>query len=248
MNIYYHQSVFADNTSTNDYYTIVSQAIKQNRKRLRRGSPNFVYYELHHILPKSIFPEYVDESWNKVLLTATEHYLCHKLLLNMTTGNAYHRMVHAFWSMATRKTENMDRIELSVDEYENLRNEFSKSRTALQTGKVCKESTKQLIGIANKGRKPSEAAVLNSVKARKGKKKPADAVKRSADAQRGNTNVRGKSWWNNGVKSCMAFEQPDQSWIRGRLAFTESHREKIGKAQIGNTKKRDWVLAKKANV
>jgi hypothetical protein len=241
MNIYWHNNAFVDNKATVEYYNIITTAQSKNRKKLSRSDPDFVYYESHHVLPKSIFPEYKDSKWNKVLLTGKEHYLCHKLLLEMTSGSNYHRMVHAYWNMATRKTDNMDRVELTEEEYEILREEFSKSRTVLQKGNVCKESTKKLIGDANRGRTPSASAITNSVNARKGKKKPAEAVKLSADAQKGNTNVRGKTWWNNGIVGTMSFTAPDATWRKGRLQFTDSHRKNISKSQKGNTKKRDWL-------
>jgi hypothetical protein len=247
MDIYSHNNVFANNDATAEYYSIITFAQQQNRKKLKRSNPAFLYYESHHVLPKAIFPEYKNSKWNKVLLTGKEHHRCHQLLLEITSNDNYHRMIHAYWSMATRKTDDMTRIEITAEEYEVLRDQFSKSRSVLQTGKTCAEETKKLIGKANSGRPPSAEAVANSVKSRKGKKKKPDHVKKSADAQRGNTNVRGKTWWNNGIKSCMAFEAPDHTWSKGRLSFTDAHCANIGKSQEGNTKKSDWAKRKRAN-
>ncbi len=42
-----------------------------------------IYTENHHILPKSLFPDYMNlnlYSWNKVTLTARQHYIAHLLL------------------------------------------------------------------------------------------------------------------------------------------------------------------------
>jgi hypothetical protein len=44
-------------------------------------------------------------------------------------------------------------------------------------------------------------------------------------AKKGNTNVRGKSWFNNGVKSGMFFECP-VGWNRGRLNPHWNHKRK----------------------
>lgn len=41
-------------------------------------------------------------------------------------------------------------------------------------------------------------------------------AERSASSK-GNTNVRGKLWWNNGVEGTLAFECPGPGWKRGRL-------------------------------
>ena len=66
------------------YYNIIILKSKlQNRKRLKKSNPDYTYYENHHILPKSIFPEYKNlrtNKWNSVLLTAREHFICHILL------------------------------------------------------------------------------------------------------------------------------------------------------------------------
>ena len=37
-------------------------------------------FETHHILPKSIFPEFVAAGWNLVKLSYAEHYLAHEIL------------------------------------------------------------------------------------------------------------------------------------------------------------------------
>jgi hypothetical protein len=79
------------------------------------------------------------------------------------------------------------------------------------------DDTKIKIGLANKGRKPSVDAIRNSVTKRLGSKKSANAVKKSAEAQRGNTNVKGKTWWHNGIKSTLSFTQPGDDWVQGRI-------------------------------
>ena len=57
------------------YLNIITRALSENRKK-----GNGVYYEKHHILPKSLFPTFEFEYWNLVHLTAREHYLSHYLL------------------------------------------------------------------------------------------------------------------------------------------------------------------------
>lgn len=42
------------------YMKIINKAINENRKKLSKDAENYVYYEEHHILPKSLFP-----AWNK---------------------------------------------------------------------------------------------------------------------------------------------------------------------------------------
>lgn len=75
------------------YFKIITNAKKENRKK---GCG--IYYERHHILPKSLFPNWTKKKENIVLLTAKEHYFCHKLLLKIYPSRAmslaYVRLTH----------------------------------------------------------------------------------------------------------------------------------------------------------
>lgn len=75
------QSKFLDNKYTKVYFQIINRALSENRL-----VSSFIYYERHHILLKSIYPAYKSLKqfeWNGVLLTAREHFICHKLLMKM---------------------------------------------------------------------------------------------------------------------------------------------------------------------
>lgn len=58
------------------YGNIIRNSISENRTK-----SNDVYYERHHILPKSLGGS--DRKSNLVLLTAKEHYICHLLLVKI---------------------------------------------------------------------------------------------------------------------------------------------------------------------
>jgi len=60
------------------YDNILIQAKSENRKKLIKISSNWIYYEEHHIIPRCINGN--DDTQNKVLLTAREHFICHKLV------------------------------------------------------------------------------------------------------------------------------------------------------------------------
>jgi len=65
------------------YLNIIFKAKTEKRKKLKKDNPLYIYYENHHILPRSIFPEYSVlklNPWNGVLLSAKEHFICHALL------------------------------------------------------------------------------------------------------------------------------------------------------------------------
>lgn len=61
---------------------IVLNAKDEERHGLRKRK-NGTIYELHHIFPKSLFPQYEKIKSNKVLLTLREHYFCHLLLIKI---------------------------------------------------------------------------------------------------------------------------------------------------------------------
>ena len=49
----------------------------------RRNDNDEIYYEKHHIFPKSLFPEWKNKKNNIILLTRDEHLLAHKLLVEI---------------------------------------------------------------------------------------------------------------------------------------------------------------------
>lgn len=60
------------------YYNIIHKSKSKTREKLKRNQEAYIYYENHHILPKCLGG--TNDKENLVLLTAREHYLCHKLL------------------------------------------------------------------------------------------------------------------------------------------------------------------------
>jgi len=87
------------------YFKIIKNA------RLKNNKSN-IKYELHHIYPKSIFPEYMNlnkNKWNGVLLTPREHFICHKLLMlhyKISNNLNYRKMFVAFYLMSNEFKNN----------------------------------------------------------------------------------------------------------------------------------------------
>jgi hypothetical protein len=77
------------------YESIIKNAKNQKRVRLTKNDENYVYYENHHIIPRCLGGEDVED--NLVLLTAREHFICHKLLTYIYKGNR--KIVCAFHLM-----------------------------------------------------------------------------------------------------------------------------------------------------
>ena len=161
--------IFIDNKYTRWYFNIITRA--QSRRTVTQ------YTEKHHIVPKSLGGE--DQSFNLVLLTAKEHFVCHRLLTKMTTGTAKRSMVYAAWQMTW--SNGRDRYLPSARTYAELRKQLSESRigipmseeakqkmrkpkskpmsvaqrariSAQHIGKILSEETKQKMSLAKKGK------------------------------------------------------------------------------------------------
>lgn len=86
------------------YFNIINKAKTQNRIKLRRTNKNYIYYESHHIYPKSM------GGIEEVLLTAKEHFICHLLLPKMCVSRSdKHKMINALIKMAYSKSDGQDR-------------------------------------------------------------------------------------------------------------------------------------------
>ena len=79
------QKYLRDETKYSRLYLKLIDNAKSKRRILRnKKNSDYEYFEAHHILPKSLFPEFKsfkENSWNKVLLTPREHFICHLLIL-----------------------------------------------------------------------------------------------------------------------------------------------------------------------
>jgi hypothetical protein len=113
------QNIFLPNKYTKWYFNIIENAKRQNRKK-KMG----VYYERHHIIPKSLGGS---NQKNLIPLTSKEHYICHLLLTKMTFGNARHKMLHAFTMMCSMSSINC-RL------YETAKKSLSKIRSNKMKG------------------------------------------------------------------------------------------------------------------
>jgi hypothetical protein len=97
-------------------YQKIYDSIINNAKLSFRKKGNGIYYEEHHIIPVCMGG--INNKSNKVLLTAREHFICHKLLFriypnNKKIGLAYHNMVY---TMSDRR-----KLKLSSSDYEEAR-------------------------------------------------------------------------------------------------------------------------------
>ncbi len=101
---------FEDSRETSEYLSIINE----HKNYCGEG-------EFHHVLPKSIWPEFAKCDWNIVKLPYKEHFRVHCLLPNMLTGSARSKMLFAWNQMSRLK----DYSEQSAEEYESFRKELN---------------------------------------------------------------------------------------------------------------------------
>ena len=145
------------------YTNLISKAQSEDRSK-GQGT----YYELHHIVPKSMGGG--DDRDNLVLLTAREHYIAHLLLTKCTEGKAKAKMFLAFNRIVN--SNSLDKEIKTSRLYQYLRENFAKVSSEMNTGRVMSDEQRMQLSIARKGKpKPprSEEHKRNLSKANKGK-------------------------------------------------------------------------------
>jgi hypothetical protein len=167
------------------YESIIQTAKFENRIKLRKTNTNYVYYENHHILPRCLGG--TDDKENLVLLTAREHYVCHKLLTYIYKGNrkialAFHKMTYGIhknkYNTSSRDyayaKELLANTPISQETRKKL-GDKSKQHTGTNSamyGKHHSEKTKQHLSAKLKGRIVSEETKQKQREANIGEKNP----------------------------------------------------------------------------
>ena len=126
-------------------------------KLLNRVKSNDVYYENHHILPKSLGGS--NDTDNLILLTAREHYVAHWLLYKMPNDiKTKHKMACAFFYMCAGDSI-FHKRGFSSKQYELSRTILSESSKLRYTGehnpffnKSHTQETKDKISISRIGK------------------------------------------------------------------------------------------------
>jgi hypothetical protein len=163
--------MFIQNKYTKWYYSIIEYAKNRTINE---------YTEKHHIIPKSLKGN--NSKDNLVNLTAREHFICHMLLVKMTTGKEKTKMSYAIWRLC-----NSNNYNINSHTYQALREKHSKFISEQKTGvkrKPFSDQARKNMSEGQKGKKMNftpegvEARRLGSLKLRgrpswiKGKKNP----------------------------------------------------------------------------
>lgn len=101
-------------------YAEFINSILESRGRFACGGE---YCERHHIVPECCGG--IDNEDNLIDLFAREHFEAHRLLALENPEDK--KLTYAWWMMSHAKSKNQDRCEITAEEYEEARIEFSRS-------------------------------------------------------------------------------------------------------------------------
>lgn len=126
--------------------------------------PENEYFEIHHILPRSLGG--TDDKDNLIKLTAREHYIAHAMLLKMKFQGVYHsKMAYAFCTFlyGFKHKKHKESYKFSSRLYEVFKKKLSEAISSQQSGegnpfygKKHSRETKDKIRAYRKGKKLEE--------------------------------------------------------------------------------------------
>jgi hypothetical protein len=119
--------MFTDKFYSKVYFSTIEKA-KQRGWKKAKGR------ERHHIIPQSLGG--TNDNSNLVYLSCREHFLCHWLLVKMTKGESYHKMIYALMGMRA-ENEHHDRYHtvFTARVYEKYRIEHAEYHSKLMKSK-----------------------------------------------------------------------------------------------------------------
>jgi len=209
-----------------------------DKARNRIINRNSDYYELHHIIPRSIGGS--NESINLVYLTAKEHYIAHRLLTKIKVGLEKYKMIYALLAMSMKNKDTINRhtipsrvyeynkkmligtkniwitngdISLSISPFDDIPESFCRGRASkdMPSRKNLLSWTDGIINIS---------AVIS----------PGPTFRNGVTK---NTSTAHRPWWNDGAVNKRTVECPGDGFISGRLKWKSKivicpHCEKSG--------------------
>jgi hypothetical protein len=185
-------SILYENSANHHY---VTRYIKFIQSIATRSDMIDGYYEKHHILPKSMYPEYKNLSthpWNCVKLTMREHFLAHWMLAKAFGGPmwfSFNLMKSCFSKRYGVAFNTVKLFEISANKNRPKHTEKTKQKIS-NTTKNRKKSplsaeTKNKISLALNGQKYSKERKLTHVSGMAGKTHTSDSKQKMSNSHKG---------------------------------------------------------------
>jgi rubrerythrin len=161
---------------TNKFYSKVYFSTIE--KAVQRGWKKAQGRERHHIIPQSLGGS--NDKNNLVYLSCREHFLCHWLLVKITEGEAYHKMVYALMGMRA-ENEHQERYQtiFTARVYEKYRIEHAEYHSKLMKSKNLVPWNKGGVEITDEHRENLKRAALNRPQ------KTLESIEKTAEKNRG---------------------------------------------------------------
>ena len=138
------------------YFSTIEKAVQRGWKKARGR-------ERHHIIPQSLGGS--NDKGNLVYLSCREHFLCHWLLVKMTEGEYYHKMVYALMGMrAENKHHDRYHTVFTARVYEKYRIEHAEYHSKLMKSKNLVPWNKGIPQTEEHKQKNRQAALLRAPK------------------------------------------------------------------------------------
>jgi len=147
--------MFLKNKYTNIYYMIVDRAKSQSRFKGKD-----IYFESHHIIPKSLGGD--NSADNKVLLTFKEHYICHRLLPKMVSEKEQITKMNYALYVLNKASDGQFR---NLSHHQRMmcleanRKASSTRNHKPNLGNKHSEKTKQILRVKSSGRKHTQETI-----------------------------------------------------------------------------------------
>jgi hypothetical protein len=191
------------------YNDIISKARSEDRKKIKGG----IYYERHHIIPRCLGGS--NDKSNLILLTAKEHYICHRLLSLIYPNN--NKLKYAVWCMING-LGNPSRYIPSGKIYKRLRELHASTTTSIETRKK--------ISNSNKGKVRSKETLKKMSLAQIGKTRSEETKKKMSEAGKLRTHTKESKEKMSGKFKSEATKKKMSDSLKGRV-FSEEHKLKL---------------------
>ena len=211
------------------YFSTIEKAVQRGWKKARGR-------ECHHIIPQSLGGS--NDKSNLVYLSCREHFLCHWLLVKMTEGEYYHKMVYALMGMRA-ENEHQERYQtiFTARVYEKYRIEHAEYHSKLMKSKNLVPWNKGGVEITDEHRENLRNAArtrnIDPIKQAEGQRKRVEKMlgrKQSAE-----TGIKKSLALKGKPKGPMSDEEKlKRSVTQKGVAKVKTHGANVANAVLGN--------------